>query len=84
MDLLDLGRVKQGEGSAFSTADKINSDFQIQGLSKLTMYCIKHFVLHQLFFMTLMSLAQTIASLQCILPVYVIHSIVVQSFKGYT
>lgn len=60
MDLLDLGRVKQGEGSAFSTADKINSDFQIQGLSELTMYHIKHFVLHQFFSMTLISLAQTL------------------------
>jgi len=60
MDLLDLGHVKQGEGNAFSAADKINSDFQIQGLSKLAMYYIKHFVLHPFFSMTLISLAQTL------------------------
>lgn len=90
MDLLDLGHVKQGEESAFSTADKMNSDFQIQGLNKLTVYHIKHFVLHQFFSMTLISLAQTltlkrsIVSLQCILPVYVIHATMAQCFKGYT
>lgn len=67
--------------------DLISNDLQIQGLSKLAVYHIKHFTSHQFFSVTLISLAhtltlkRTVASLQCILPTYVMNNIVVHRFK---
>lgn len=68
--------------------DLISNDLQIQGLSKLAVYRIKHFVSHQFFPVTFISFVHTltlkrmVASLQCFLPTYVIHNIIVQYFKG--
>lgn len=61
MDLLDLGRAELREGSAYlPDTDLMSSDFQIQGLGKLTRYHIKHYVLHQFCSVTRISLAQTL------------------------